>query len=473
MPGRFAGETRTASTGTRGNRALENEEQVEGRGPRVYSVSGLTAEIRDLLEGRFPFVWVEGELSNVRTPASGHCYMALKDEAAQIRAVMFRPKVRTLRFRLEDGMKVISQGRVGLYEPRGEYQLVLDYLEPLGVGALALAYEQLKQKLAAAGWFRKEDKKPLPFLPSRVAVITSPTGAAVRDFLNVIQRRFGNIGITVVPVRVQGDRAAREISEAIETVNRHLDVDVIVLTRGGGSLEDLWPFNEEIVARAIRGSRIPVVSAVGHEIDVTIADLVADLRAPTPSAAAELLVSEKETLKTRIRDLRDRLVSGLRTRLQRRSERLGHFGVRLRDPRKAIEQSWMQLDDLGARLVRNETFLVREHAARLRAATDRLARGGPRRRIRDLRQELGFFLRTLDAGLARTLSTHRSALSVLEGRLRGLDPHGVLQRGYSITRLLPEGGVLRRASAARRGDRVKVTLARGTLECRIDKVFES
>lgn len=452
---------------------MENEEQVESRGPRVYSVSGLTAEIRDLLENRFPFVWVEGELSNVRTPASGHCYMALKDESAQIRAVMFRPRVRTLRFRLEDGMKVISQGRIGVYEPRGEYQLVLDYLEPLGVGALALAYEQLKQKLAEAGWFRQEAKKPLPFLPSRVAVITSPTGAAVRDFLNVIQRRFGNIEITVVPVRVQGDRAAREISEAIDTVNRHLDVDVIVLTRGGGSLEDLWPFNEEIVARAIRGSRIPVVSAVGHEIDVTIADLVADLRAPTPSAAAELLVSEKGILSTRVRDLRERLVTGLRARLQRHSERLGHLRTRVRDPRKAIEQSWMRLDDLGARLVRNETFLVREHVARLRTSTGRLARSDPRRRIQELRQELGFFLRSLDTGMERTFTNHRSALSVLEGRLRGLDPHGVLQRGYSITRLLPEGGVLRRASAVRAGDRVKVTLARGTLECRIDKALES
>jgi exodeoxyribonuclease VII large subunit len=452
---------------------LENEERVESRGPRVYTVSGLTAEIRDLLENRFPFVWVEGELSNVRTPASGHCYMALKDEASQVRAVMFRPRVRTLRFRPEDGMKVIAQGRVGVYEPRGEYQLVLDYLEPLGVGALALAYEQLKQKLAAAGWFREEIKKPLPFLPSRVAVITSPTGAAVRDFLNVIQRRFGNIGITVVPVRVQGERAAREISEAIETVNRHLDVDVVVLTRGGGSLEDLWPFNEEIVARAIRGSRIPVVSAVGHEIDVTIADLVADLRAPTPSAAAELLVSEKEILLDRIHDHPDRLVKAVRARVQRRSEHLDHLGTRLRDPRKTIEQSWMRLDDLGARLVRNEAFRVRELAERLRASTDRLARTGPRRRVQELRQELGFLLRTVDAGMKRSLSTHRSALSVLEGRLRGLDPHGVLQRGYSITRLLPEGRLLRRASEVRTGDRVKVILARGALECRIDKTFES
>jgi exodeoxyribonuclease VII large subunit len=449
---------------------LENGERLESRGPRVYTVSGLTAEIRDLLENRFSFVWVEGELSNVRTPTSGHCYMALKDSSSRIRAVMFRPRVRTLRFRPEDGMKVIVQGRVGLYEPRGEYQLVLDYLEPLGVGALALAFEQLKRKLSEAGWFREEDKKPLPSLPSRVAVITSPTGAAVRDFLNVIHRRFANIEVTVVPVRVQGDRAAREIREAIETVNQHLDVDVIVLTRGGGSLEDLWPFNEEIVARAVRESLIPVVSAVGHEIDVTIADLVADLRAPTPSAAAELLVAEKEVLERGVRDLRGRLTAGLRARLQRRTERLAHLGARLRDPRKAIEHTWLRLDDLATRLVRNETRLVREHATGLRTAAGRLVRSGPGRRIEGFRLEVAFSRRNLVAGMNRTLSAHRSSLSALDGRIRGLDPHNVLKRGYSITRLLPEGRVVRRSSESRIGDRLEVTLARGALECRIDKV---
>lgn len=446
------------------------DEPVEIRGPRVYSVSMLTAEIRDLLETRFPFIWVEGELSNVSTPASGHCYMVLKDESAQIRAVMFRPRVRTLRFRAEDGMKVIAQGRVGVYEPRGEYQLILDYLEPLGVGALALAYEQLKKKLAAEGLFREEIKRPIPFLPSHVAVITSPTGAAVRDFLNVILRRFTNIRITVVPVRVQGDRAATEIIEAIETVNRHLGADVIVLTRGGGSLEDLWPFNEEGVARAIRSSIIPIVSAVGHEVDTTIADLAADLRAPTPSAAAELLVAEKETLARSIQDLAGRLRSTLKGDLLRRREHLINLGARVRDPRKTIQQYWMRLDDLADRLVRNQSFLLRESAARLHNASGILRRNGPRNRIQGLRQELGFRRHSLLAGLYRTLSTHRSLLTSREGRLKGLDPHGVLRRGYSITRALPEGRVLKDASDADMGDRVEVTLARGAIQCLIDKI---
>jgi exodeoxyribonuclease VII large subunit len=445
-------------------------ERVEIPGPRVYTVSGLTAEIRGLLETRFPFVWVEGELSNVSTPASGHCYMVLKDDSAQVRAVMFRPRVRALRFRAEDGMKVLAQGRVGVYEPRGEYQLVLDYLEPLGVGALALAYEQLKQRLAEEGLFRREIKRPIPFLPSHVAVITSPTGAAVRDFLKVVRRRFSNLRITVVPARVQGDRAADDLVEAIELVNRRLRADVIVLTRGGGSLEDLWPFNEERLARAIRSSRIPVVSAVGHEIDTTIADLAADLRAPTPSAAAELLVAEKEALAARIAELGKRIRSAMRVDLARRRERLDHLGFRVRDPGKAIQQAWMRLDELTERLVRGQRALLRENSARLNAALSFLRRCRPLEDVRSLRKELRFLSRSMRTALTHGLSTRRSALSSLRGRLNDLDPGGVLRRGYSITRTFPEGRVLTNAEDARKGDRVLVTLARGGIQCLVDKI---
>ncbi|RLB32513.1 MAG: exodeoxyribonuclease VII large subunit, partial [Deltaproteobacteria bacterium] len=294
----------------------------ENQKGKIYTVSRLTEEIKELLEGTFDFIWVEGEISNFRIPTSGHYYMALKDERAQIRAIMFRPQARYLKFTPEDGMRVIAQGRIGVYEPRGEYQIILDYLEPLGVGALALAFEQLKKKLAAQGIFDEKVKKPLPFLPQKVAVITSPTGAAIRDFLKIIHRRFANIEIIIVPVKVQGDQAAAEIVEAIEIVNRELDVDVIVLTRGGGSLEDLWAFNEEKVALAIRASKVPVVSAVGHEIDTTISDLAADLRAPTPSAAAEILVVEKESLKNRIGQLGSRLEMSLRSSLVNNNQKL-------------------------------------------------------------------------------------------------------------------------------------------------------
>jgi len=434
----------------------------------VYSVTELTVEIRELLEDRFGFVWVEGEISNVRTPSSGHCYMALKDENTQIRTVLFRTVFRTLKFRPEDGMKVIAQGRIGVYEPRGEYQLVLDYLEPLGVGALALAFEQLKMKLSAEGLFREEIKRPLPFLPARVAVITSPTGAAVRDFLRVIHRRFANIEVTVVPVRVQGELAAREIVAGLEIVNRHLDVDVIVLTRGGGSLEDLWPFNEEAVARAIRASHIPVVSAVGHEIDVTISDLAADLRAPTPSAAAEMLVAEKEALVGRLKELKGRLISGARTRVFRWAERTEYLRARLRDPRKAIERSWQRLDDLVGRLLRAETSCLRERKARLATAVGSLRRSSPKNTIPALRRELSRDLRDLKTSMARDLLLRRSAVSVLEGKLGGLDPHAVLKRGYSITRRLPDGRVVRQVSEVRAGGLVQVTLASGELGCRVE-----
>jgi exodeoxyribonuclease VII large subunit len=434
----------------------------------VYSVTELTGDIRELLEDRFGFVWVEGEISNVRTPASGHCYMALKDENAQIRTVLFRPVFRTLKFRPEHGMKVIAQGRIGVYEPRGEYQLVLDYLEPLGVGALALAFEQLKKKLAAEGLFREEIKRRLPFLPACVAVITSPTGAAVRDFLRVVHRRFANIEVTIVPVRVQGEVAAREIVAAIETVNRHLAVDVIVLTRGGGSLEDLWPFNEEAVARAIRASHIPVVSAVGHEIDVTISDLAADLRAPTPSAAAEMLVTEKEALVARLKELKARLVSGARTRILRWAEKTEHLRARLRDPRKAIEQGWQHLDDLSGRLLRAQTLCLRERKARLTTASVSLRRSSPQSTIPALRKELFRDLRDLKTSMARGLLSRRSAVSVLEGKLGGLDPHAVLKRGYSITRRLPDGRVVRQVSDVRAGGLVQVTLASGELGCRVE-----
>ncbi|MBN2106659.1 MAG: exodeoxyribonuclease VII large subunit, partial [Deltaproteobacteria bacterium] len=256
----------------------------------IFTVAELTRHIRDTLESAYPDVWVEGEISNLRIPSSGHCYFTLKDEAAQLRVVMFRMQARLLRFTAEDGLKVICRGRINVYEQRGEYQLVADMLEPRGVGSLQLAFEQLKNRLAGEGLFAEERKKPLPFLPARIAVITSPTGAAVRDIIRIIHRRFPSVAILVVPVRVQGDEAPEEIARAIETVNQRGLGDVIIVGRGGGSLEDLWAFNTETVARAIAASALPVISAVGHETDTTIADFAADLRAPTPSAAAELVV---------------------------------------------------------------------------------------------------------------------------------------------------------------------------------------
>jgi len=443
---------------------------VETDKTKIYTVTTLSEEIKNLLDAHFDFVWVEGEISNFRSPLSGHFYMVLKDEKAQIRAVMFRPQTRYLKFMPQDGMKVIVRGRVAIYEPRGEYQVILDYMEPLGVGALALAFEQLKKKLAAQGIFDESIKKPLPFLPQRVAVITSPTGAAIRDFLKIIRRRFANLEITVVPVKVQGEGAAAEMVEALDLVNRELDVDVIVLTRGGGSIEDLWAFNQEELALAIRASRIPVVSAVGHEIDLTISDLAADLRAPTPSGAAELLVVEKETLKRQIMQLQARLQSGLKTELASLQEKLRFLSRGLRDPRKRLADSWLRLDDVESRLSRMMSFMMMDRKRSLSAGERALILHSPLKIIAGLKQKIEFQSRSMAMMASRKLRDCRMDISMLEGKLKDMSPLSVLGRGYSITRKLPEKRVLRSSSQVNRGDKVSVKLAEGELECLVEKI---
>ena len=439
---------------------------------RVYTVTELTEEIRGLLEGHFPFVWIEGEISNFRSPISGHYYMVLKDENAQIRSVMFRQKARSLKFVPEDGMKVVAQGRVGIYAPRGEYQVILDYLEPMGIGALALAFDQVKRKLAAQGVFDAAVKKPLPFLPQRVAVITSPTGAAVRDFLKILGRRFANMEVVVVPVRVQGEEASGEIIHALEVVNRRLPVDVIILTRGGGSLEDLWAFNQEALALAIRRSQIPVISAVGHEIDVTISDLAADFRAPTPSAAAEMLVAEKEVLLERVLDMRRRLKNRVTEFLEKQGERLEGIAGRLEDPRKRLADSWMRLDDLSGKIIRAGESFVREGRRALDAEKRALSYHSPLRLVHSMQQERDFSFQALIRAAGAYLKGKNMALSMLGKQLHNLSPLSILRRGYSITLTVPENVVVRKASSVVSGDLVKVLLGEGGLACRVEKTSD-
>jgi exodeoxyribonuclease VII large subunit len=439
-------------------------------GPRIYTVSQLTEAIQGLLEERFDFVWVEGEISNFSAPVSGHYYMVIKDETAQIRAVMFRLQARYLKFVPEDGMKVIAQGRVSIYAPRGEYQIVLDYLEPLGVGALALAFEQVKQKLAQQGLFDPDIKKPLPFLPKKVAVITSPTGAAIRDFLKIIQRRFANIEILIVPVRVQGDQACEEMVAALDLVNREVTADVIVLTRGGGSLEDLWAFNQEELAIAIRRSRIPVVSAVGHEIDLTISDLAADVRAPTPSAAAELLAAEKETLVKRINQATTRLISGMGLIIKRRTDELYRLKNRIQDPKKRLTNLWMRLDEIHGRLMRIMDLTIQGKKARLESEMRALRLHSPINRIQSRQEQLGFQVEGLIRAMHRQLREAAMKRSHLERRMTDLSPLSVLKRGYSITLKLPERQILKAASGVETGDQVQVLLGEGELGCRVETV---
>ncbi len=350
---------------------------------RVYTVSELTASIKTTLEEGFPMMWVEGEISNLRTPGSGHAYFTLKDEGAQISAVLFRGRGRRLRFELEDGVQVLAFGGLDVYAARGQYQLVVEMMEPKGLGALQLAFEQLKRKLAAEGLFDEARKRPLPAFPRVIGIVTSPTGAAIRDMLNIIGRRFADLHILITPVRVQGDEAPEEIVQALLHLQEIANLDVIIVGRGGGSIEDLWAFNDERVARALAACRVPVISAVGHETDFTIADFVADLRAPTPSGAAELVVREKLAVIETLADLYARLKQAMTAEVGARRERVDFLLRRrvLTDPARTLRDLYRRLDDLQGRLRLGLRASQRHISHRVALATGALRSRNPLGRI--------------------------------------------------------------------------------------------
>jgi len=386
----------------------ETREQTK---KRVYSVTELTRNVRIILEDSFPAVWVEGEVSNFTLHTSGHMYLTLKDNASQLSCVIFRGANQKLKFKIKDGIKLICFGRISVYDKRGTYQLYIEEVEPKGLGALQLAFQQLKERLEKEGLFDKSHKAPVPFLPTRIGVITSPTGAAIRDILNVTRRRFSNVEIIINPVRVQGKGAETEIADAIKEFNKlnqdpelGRQIDVMIVGRGGGSLEDLWAFNEEIVARAIYDSKIPVISAVGHEIDYTISDLAADLRAPTPSAAAELVIPRKEEL----------------------------------------------LEKIEVAVTRLKKELVNL--------------------FRQTRQRVDEFDKGLSTTLRILLDSKRQNFRVLTGKLEALSPLAVLSRGYSITTKLPAGEILKDSKNVKKGDKVETKLGRGTFTSEVQEV---
>jgi len=424
---------------------------------QVISVSELTRRIKSLLEGQFPTLWVEGEISNLAIAASGHAYFTIKDANAQLAAVMFRGVASKVTFKLADGQQVIARGEISVYERRGQYQLIVSQLLPKGLGALQLAFEQLKQKLAAEGLFDSARKKSLPLLPARIGLVTSPTGAAIRDFLNILARRYPNQYIIIHPVRVQGHGAAEEIAAAIDDFNAQDLVDVIIVTRGGGSLEDLWAFNEEVVARAISRSRLPTISAVGHEIDFTIADFVADLRAPTPSAAAELVVKAKSEFQAELRQFQQRLDKDLRYRLSESRRRLA--GCALRHPAELVRQLQQQLDDLGHRLTQAAGVTVAR--CRSRVAENKLLT--PRDFIRGQRQRLDTQADRLTASTLQYWQTARQRLQALAGKLGLLSPNSTLARGYSITRLA-NGRVVRTLHQVPPGTSIRTLVTDGEFE---------
>ncbi|MBW1838718.1 MAG: exodeoxyribonuclease VII large subunit [Deltaproteobacteria bacterium] len=437
---------------------------------KILTVSELTLEIKHHLEEGFGEIWVEGEISNFRSPSSGHYYFTLKDGKSQIRAVIFRFMGRYLKFEPQDGLAVICRGKISVYEPRGEYQLILDYMEPKGIGALQLAFEQLKEKLEKEGLFDPARKKPLPLLPKRIGIVTSPTGAAIRDLLNVIGRRFPNVGILINPVKVQGKGSAQEIASAIYKLNTVPEIDVIIVTRGGGSLEDLWAFNEEIVARAIYNSSLPVISAVGHEIDFTIADFVADLRAPTPSAAGELVVKDKVELSRLVDSLSARLGNQIINLLETAKNQLVFFKKRLPDLRLKISDLQLRIDDMSGRLAPRILQSLELKKEMLESRRVRLLLRNPKLKVGEYLKSVSLCEKSLIDSVHRMLIRLRQVLERCVGELDSLSPLNVLQRGYSITRLLPSYKIVKDNKVISVGDKINIVLGKGEIFCQVDKI---
>jgi len=432
---------------------------------KIFSISELSREIKDLLERQYSDVWVAGEVSNFRPAASGHLYFTLKDATAQLRAVCFRNQARYLKFKPQDGIAVIARGHLSVYEARGEYQLYVEYLEPAGLGALQLAFEQLKQKLAAEGLFETARKKPLPVLPRTIGVVTSPTGAVIRDILRVLRRRFRNMSVLLYPVKVQGEGAAEEIVEGVTFFNREQNVEVIIVARGGGSLEDLWAFNEEVVARAIAASGIPVISAVGHETDFTIADFVADLRAPTPSAAAELVVHRKQDFIAELENRARHMAQMIRLQLSEARQRLTELRMHhaFQTVATRIAERAQQVDDGVASLDRSMRSRLNEARQEWLRASAGVVRYDFRRLLGLKRAALDDRWGRFDSAFRRFLTERHTRLAHGEAILKERNPLGLLQRGYSVTRDAA-GKIVRDAEAVALGSDISIRLARGELE---------
>jgi exodeoxyribonuclease VII large subunit len=436
----------------------------------LYSVSRLNAEVRAVLEGSFPLVWVEGEITGLSQPRSGHWYFGLKDAYAQVRCAMFRNRNVLARFRPADGQQVLIRARVSFFEARGDFQLVAEHIEPAGEGALRRAFEALKARLDAEGLFDAARKKALPAFPRRVGLVTSPSGAAIQDCLTVLRRRFPALPVVVYPVPVQGDGAAAEIAAMLQVADARAECDLLILTRGGGAPEDLAPFNDEGLARTIAGLRTPLIAAIGHEIDFTIADFVADRRAPTPSAAAELASPDGAELATRLQRTAARSRGAFRRIAQAARTRLGHLAHRLArsHPVALLRQRAQRLDGLELRqrrAVARRIEILRQRLARADARRRLLA---PSARLATARTRVAELARRLAAAARASLAGRRSGLATVVAALEALSPLATLQRGYAVVRRADDGRVVRSCDLAPPGSRVEVQLAEGALDCRVD-----
>lgn len=439
---------------------------------KVYTVTELTVEVKDHLEAEFSGILVEGEISNFTAAGSGHLYFILKDKSAQLRCVCFRHKARFFKFKVEDGLQVIATGNLSVYEPRGEYQLQVNTMEPKGLGSLQLAFEQLKARLQAEGLFNSARKKPIPLLPRCIGIVTSPAGAAIHDILRILKRRHENVRVLIFPARVQGEGAAAEIAAGVEYLNTLPEVDVIIVGRGGGSLEDLWAFNEETVARAISASRIPVISAVGHEVDYTIADFVADLRAPTPSAAAEIVISKKVEIAEQIANLERRLSQSLHFSLSLFRNNI--FGLSSERVFASVENKLafyrQRLDELSFRMGISGTESLQSLKDKLRSSLNSLSRLDLRQFIQVKEQIVIHLMERVQGKTRLDLQMLRGRVGALEVSLQALNPLAVLDRGYAVCRDL-QGKILKDSRELKVGGHFTVRLARGGIEGLAEKII--
>lgn len=434
----------------------------------ILSVSQLNNNVQALLSREFPLIWVEGEISNLSRPASGHWYFTLKDARAQVRAAMFRNRNRLLRLRPENGMKVLVRAQVSLYEPRGDYQLIVESLEEAGLGALQREFELLKQRLEKEGLFAPERRRALPLQPRCLGVVTSPSGAAIRDILTVLKRRYPALPVIIYPTPVQGKEAAAGIVAALERAQDHGRCDVLLLARGGGSLEDLWPFNEETVARAIAACTVPVVTGVGHETDITIADFVADQRAPTPSAAAELISPDGEAMLGRLAAVQQRLARTLLQRLKHRALELRTLERGLVHPRRRLQQQAQSLDELERRRQQAWLRLHQDLRTRLGHADLRLGQLSPARRLGQRGHELTALIRRLRLALGTTLERQQRRLSQAGHALNLVSPLATLDRGFAIVQRPADKKIIRDADELAVGDLIETRLARGHIHCKVE-----
>ncbi|MBU1052353.1 MAG: exodeoxyribonuclease VII large subunit [Proteobacteria bacterium] len=436
---------------------------------KIFSVTQLTSELKKLIEEKYPLVWVYGEISNLSTPFSGHLYFTLKDESARINAIIFKGQKKNLKFTPENGMSVIGFGRLGLYEAKGSYQIIFEYLEPKGIGSLQIAFEQLKTKLSSEGLFDDKYKKKLPFLPENIYIITSPSGSVLFDIINIINRRYSSVNIKIIPVSVQGASSEAEIVSAIKLLNDHGNSDVAIIARGGGSLEELHAFNSESVARAIFESNIPIISAIGHETDYTISDFVSDLRAPTPSAAAEIAVPLKNELLLKNERLYISLKSNIGRLLNESRHNLYSITKQIKDPKNKLYDLILKNEDFTKRLIRAQVNFIHQHKERTLWKIDKLKNNNPARYVLIYKDNIKNSLNNIHKSMINRINYSKYKINELSAKLSVLDPKAILKRGYSITRTIPEKHIILDSDNVRIAQRLEVIINKGSLICSVER----